>query len=214
MSKHHKKRFTRRLHGHHVEGITIETPEEVMGYDPAIRQPDSVAMLTCPVCLAKRYVNQAWFDFGKEAKHVAVEGVPDDFKEAATQLEMLPRHKPCNAIMQVVMLSKEEKKQPTTERLAQALREAGAPPEMIEQALAGVYDDWKSELALPLIQLAIDAKNAGLGPAFHQRIINGDFDGTKEESDAWASSEEGQATFRQFSQQVEQRPNRVQRRQK
>lgn len=107
MSKRQKRRtFVRRLKGKQVEGITLETPEEIIPYDPHRRQPDSVAVLTCPICLAKRYVNQAFFDFGTEAKQVAVEGVPADFKEAAEKLELLPRHKPCNAIMAVHMLPK------------------------------------------------------------------------------------------------------------
>jgi hypothetical protein len=207
------KRFVRKLHGKRVEGIAMEIPDEIKTPIHE-RQPDSVAMLVCPVCLAKRYVNQAYFDFGQEAKQVAVDGVPTDYKEAARELAMLPRHKPCDAIMQVHMLPGDEERKPTTERLAEALEAAGAPSDMIEKAQAGYYDDFKSDSPFPLVLLAMDAHKAGLGPEFHQRIVDGEFDAQKWESDAWAKSPDGQATFGEFMRQVESRPNRKERRKK
>ena len=86
---------------------------------------------------------------------------------------------------------------PTSEKLAQALEVAGAPQEMIDKARAFYYDDYKSELAMPTVQLVIDAKAHNLSE-IAERAINGDFDGTKEESDEWAKSPDGQETFAQI----------------
>lgn len=73
---------------------------------------------------------------------------------------------------------------PTTERLAEALRQAGASPEMIASALAGHYDDYKSELFCPIRQLVADARKAGLED-IAQRAIAGDFDATDWEHEDW-----------------------------
>lgn len=86
---------------------------------------------------------------------------------------------------------------PTTERLAVELVKAGAPPLMIEKARAGYYDDYKSELAMPITQLVIDARAAGL-PIIAERASAGEFDASNAESDAWARSPEGQALFREL----------------
>jgi hypothetical protein len=84
--------------------------------------------------------------------------------------------------------------EPTTERLARALTEAGAPAEMIERARAGYYDDFKSPLAMPEMQLRADALELGLTD-IAEGVVNGEWDATKEESDEWARSPEGRATF-------------------
>jgi hypothetical protein len=86
---------------------------------------------------------------------------------------------------------------PTTERLARELARAGAPQQMVVQALAGYYDDYKSPLAAPGVQLLADLREAGL-PDLAERAIGGEFDATKEESDAWAKSEEGREAFAQL----------------
>lgn len=86
---------------------------------------------------------------------------------------------------------------PTTERLALALEAAGAPPYMVKRARSGYYDDYRSPLAGPIMQLVADAKAAGLVD-IATRAAHGEFDGTREEADAWAHSAEGQATFSQF----------------
>lgn len=61
---------------------------------------------------------------------------------------------------------------PTTERLAQALEEAKDPAlrKMVELARKGHYDDFKSSLAFPLVQLAADLRAAG-HPELVQRVI-------------------------------------------
>lgn len=91
---------------------------------------------------------------------------------------------------------RKSKNLPTTERLAQALEAAGDPrlKPMIDRARQGYYDDYKSPLAAPLVQLAADLRQAG-HPELVKRVIDGEFDATPEESEAWANSPEGQAAF-------------------
>lgn len=83
---------------------------------------------------------------------------------------------------------------PTTRKLATALMRRGAPMDMVQRALAGYYDDFKSPLAMPEMQLYHDALAAGL-PDIAEMVKDGEFDATKEESAAWARSPDGQATF-------------------
>jgi len=94
-------------------------------------------------------------------------------------------------------LMSEQKRKPTTERLAEALSLAGAPKWMIDNANAGVYDDFKSPHALPIMTLVFDAQSCGL-PTIIDRAKAGEFDGTKEEADEWANSADGRATFSEF----------------
>lgn len=89
--------------------------------------------------------------------------------------------------------------EPTSERLARELDRAGLPASMVEAARNGRYDEYKSPLAFPLIQLVDDLRKAGDPGNLVQRVMNGDFDCTKEESDAWAASPEGQAAFRSLT---------------
>ena len=85
--------------------------------------------------------------------------------------------------------------QPTTERLAAALRSAGAPSCMIEKAEAGEYDDYKAKnTATPCVDLVRDLALAASAAfdarliVLHERALNGEFDAQKWESDAWAKS--------------------------
>jgi hypothetical protein len=79
---------------------------------------------------------------------------------------------------------------PTTERLAHALEAANDPAlaPMIALARAGHYDDFKSDLATPIVQLVNDLERAG-HPELAQRAKDGEFDGTIEEGQAWFESE-------------------------
>lgn len=88
---------------------------------------------------------------------------------------------------------------PTTEKLAKALEEAGAPEEMITRARAGYYDDYKSEVATPIAYLVQDARTAGL-TKIAERAANDDFAAQDWEADEWAASPDGQATFAEFYQ--------------
>lgn len=89
---------------------------------------------------------------------------------------------------------------PTTERLARALEEKLDLPlpglrDMIRKARDGYYDDFKSPIAMPCLQLYSDLQALGLGE-MAARAANGEWDATKEESDAWAASPDGQAAIR------------------
>ena len=93
--------------------------------------------------------------------------------------------------------------------LARVLEAEGAPQHMVSLAAEGHYDDYLSPLPMPELQLHADAREAGL-PQIASWVEQGVFDGTREESEAWARSPEGQAVFRELTQ----GPNRAQRRAK
>ena len=76
----------------------------------------------------------------------------------------------------------------TKEKLAKALTEANAPQEMIAAAISGRYDDFESHSATPIVDLVHDCHHAGLTD-IADRAMNGDFDATKEESEAWFERE-------------------------
>ena len=101
----------------------------------------------------------------------------------------------------------------TTVKLARALRESRGVPEaiLIERAVdSRYYHDYLSPLAMPEVQLVADLRDLASRPAtprnsrpllreMAKRVIAGEFDATKAESDDWARSPEGQETFRQFA---------------
>lgn len=76
----------------------------------------------------------------------------------------------------------------TTEKLADALRKSGAPDSMIQAALVGRYDDYKSVSATPITDLVKDCYRYGLKDIAYD-AINGKYDGTAEESEEWYRSE-------------------------
>lgn len=76
----------------------------------------------------------------------------------------------------------------TKDRLAQALREAHAPDDMVLKAVGGYYDDYESPLATPIMQLARDCNEHRLWH-LEKRVKAGEFDGTREESEAWYERE-------------------------
>lgn len=82
----------------------------------------------------------------------------------------------------------------TKERLTLALTEAGAPEWMIKNAENGQYDDFESQHPTPISQLVTDCR-ANRMDAIAQRAIEGDFDATNEESEAWFQRE-GKDLFR------------------
>lgn len=90
------------------------------------------------------------------------------------------------------------------------------PPDMLRAAIDGHYDDYLSPLAMPQLQLVMDLRALAAEPttgaavraaisALISRVINGDFDGTLEEAEAWAASPEGQETLRDVLGAVRQR---------
>lgn len=76
----------------------------------------------------------------------------------------------------------------TKVRLAAALREANAPAGMVRDAEAGRFDDFESESPTPLSDLVALCGAYGL-PGIAARARAGEFDGTREEADAWAASQ-------------------------
>jgi hypothetical protein len=92
-----------------------------------------------------------------------------------------------------------------TEKLVAALRSAKAPADLIARAERNEFHDFKSQSATPCIDLAqalADAVTRDLGNAALEQVrkdaMDGAFDASKEESDEWAASPEGQATLAEF----------------
>jgi hypothetical protein len=85
----------------------------------------------------------------------------------------------------------------TKDFLAQELRNAGLD-EMAAKAETGYYHDFLSPLDFPETQLEADLRAVGrpAALALRARHLNGEFDASKEESDAWAASPDGQAAMR------------------
>lgn len=102
----------------------------------------------------------------------------------------------------------------TTAKLARALSAIPAVPrEMVQRAVDGYYHDFLSPLDFPEIQLVQDlraiAGNTSLPRSVRQeikrlaeRVIDGEFDASPEESAAWAASPEGKETFRALADDV------------
>ena len=82
----------------------------------------------------------------------------------------------------------------TKERLAQTLEANGASEEMIKNARLGMYDDFISPLPNPIMHLVSDLREEGLHD-LAQRAMNGEFDASKEEAEAWFQKE-GKDVFR------------------
>jgi len=74
------------------------------------------------------------------------------------------------------------------EKLASALKSAGAPEYMIKKAAQGHYSDYESPLAMPIAQLIADCAKLGL-TLIAEQAKEGRFDATKAESDAWYERE-------------------------
>jgi hypothetical protein len=93
----------------------------------------------------------------------------------------------------------------TKDLLADELMKLGLM-DMSLQARGGYYHDFLSPLDTPEMQLVHDLAEASTRLpdrrdailALRQRVINGDFDASSEESDDWAKSEEGQDAFRRL----------------
>lgn len=95
----------------------------------------------------------------------------------------------------------------TTAILARALEAIpGVPPGMIEHARTGYYHDYMSPLATPEIQLVADLRELAARPgtprnsrpllrALAEAVIDGQYDASREESEEWARSPEGQETM-------------------
>jgi hypothetical protein len=99
----------------------------------------------------------------------------------------------------------------TTAKLARALEAIpGVPPEMIRKARDGHYHDYLSPLDFPEIQLVADLRDLAARPAtprnsrpllraLAEAVKDGEYDASKEESDEWMRSPEGQATMAELT---------------
>jgi hypothetical protein len=86
---------------------------------------------------------------------------------------------------------------PTAENLAKELEKANAPQWLIDEARANSFHDYLSDRTFPEVDLVINLRNLNMND-FAQRVIDGEFDASKEESDAWAASPEGQEIFQEL----------------
>lgn len=95
----------------------------------------------------------------------------------------------------------------TRDRLAAELRrvaETASPANAVKylafasRADTGEFDDYADTHICPITQLYTELKAAGF-TKFAERVANGEFDATKEESDEWARSPSGQAAARELS---------------
>jgi hypothetical protein len=95
-----------------------------------------------------------------------------------------------------------EEKLATKEKLARALIErkgSAYDPRvdaMIKKARLGLYDDFESELETPIMHLVSDLKIVGYED-LAERAMNGEFDSTYEEAEAWMIRE-GAELLRNF----------------
>jgi len=95
----------------------------------------------------------------------------------------------------------------TSQKLADALRHAGLET-LAKRAEQDEFHDFLSPHDMPTVTLAnelvaiIHGKVPGTmqdaARTVRNRLINGDFDASTEESDEWAASPEGQATIRRL----------------
>lgn len=84
---------------------------------------------------------------------------------------------------------------PTSKKLADAMIEAGCPERLIRNAREYFYDDYKSSIATPCIQLVNDL---AAFPELRERAMNGEFDAQPWESDEWAATDEAKEMFAEF----------------
>ncbi len=86
--------------------------------------------------------------------------------------------------------------QPTAENLA-AVLEAEGLHELAERARRNEFHDFLSPHAFPEVMLVNELTMRG-HESLARRVQAGEFDSSKEESDAWADSPEGRALFREL----------------
>lgn len=95
----------------------------------------------------------------------------------------------------------------TRDKLAAELRKVAAQANpanaaryeaFAKRAETGEFDDYGSMHVCPITQLHSELTAAGF-TKFASRVANGEFDATKEESDEWAMSPDGQETFKMLS---------------
>lgn len=85
-------------------------------------------------------------------------------------------------------------KQSSTDLLVKDLLELNAPSEIISKAKSNQYHDYKSDSATPIFDLVNDCIKAGLSE-IAEKAKQGVYNATKEESDEWVKSEDGQGAI-------------------
>jgi len=85
----------------------------------------------------------------------------------------------------------------STEKLVRALIEAGASRQLLARARLDEFNDYRSPHPFPQRELLKAARAENLD-SIAEGVINGEFDGTQEESEMWAASPDGQEAFREL----------------
>lgn len=90
----------------------------------------------------------------------------------------------------------QRKRIPTPEKLAQALEELDDPKlaDMIELARKGYYDDYKTTIPAPTVQLVLDLRKAGYDK-MAERAKDGKWEAKRWEAEEWFENE-GRAYLR------------------
>ena len=87
------------------------------------------------------------------------------------------------------------------ERQAAAIRGVATEPrhhKLADQAAAGEFTDYADTHACPITELYKRCRQFGLH-GIAERVANGDFDATMEESDEWMKSQSGQDLAKELS---------------
>ncbi len=92
--------------------------------------------------------------------------------------------------------------EPTSHRLARDLREAGVPMDLVDDARDCRFDDYSSDSTFPQLDLVKRLTDLGRHDLV-ERVVAGEWDGSKAESAAWANGPEGQQAFAEFSALIE-----------
>ena len=89
----------------------------------------------------------------------------------------------------------------SAERLASAVAEYnrdGKHDKLMARAAAGEFTDYADTHACPITELHRLCRKYGLNE-LADRVANGEFDATKDESDEWMKSQSGQAVAKELS---------------
>lgn len=89
----------------------------------------------------------------------------------------------------------------TADRLAAAIREVATEPrhhKLAERAATGEFGDYADTHVCPITELHRLCRQWGLH-AIAERVADGEFDASKEESDEWARGPSGQAIAKDLS---------------
>ena len=89
----------------------------------------------------------------------------------------------------------------TRDKLVAAIAEYntdGKHDKLAARAATGEFDDFADTHVCPITELHRLCRKYGLNE-LAERVANGEFDATKEESDEWAASPSGQAAFAMLS---------------